>query len=354
MSEAGWESSSDRAVACEGRHRRPPHGPVLRRRDFLAALAGAGACASSARAAPRAAPVIGYLYAGALGSHPDSEAAFWKGLAELGYARGRNVGVEVRAADNDLSRLPELAGDLVRRQVNVIYVPASGPALFAAKRATTTIPIVFVNSGDPIRLNYVTSLSRPGGNVTGVSDFGDELAAKRLELIKLLVPAISRVGIIAPRGYTGLAREVERARAMAPALSLETTESFVANLQEVEAAFAAFARDRIDAVSFTPGPLFSGQREQVVALAARYRLPAIYPFAEFPEVGGLMSYGISATERSFEGGRYTGLILNGANPGDLPVRRLTKFRLVINAGTARTLGLTIPPQVLAVADEVIG
>jgi ABC-type uncharacterized transport system substrate-binding protein len=325
----------------------------MRRREFLAAAAGALACAPRARAAQPADPVIGYLYAGGAGTHPESEAAYWKGLAELGYVKGRNVGVEMRAADNDLRRLPDMARDLVRRQVNVIFVPASGPALFVAKAATTTIPIVFVNSGDPIRLGYVTSLSRPGGNVTGVSDFGDELAAKRLELIKLLVPTISRIGILAPRNYSGLAREVARAREMAPSLSLETVERFVADLPEVEAAFAAFARDRVDGVCFTPGPLFSGQRERIVALAARYRLPAIYAFAEFPESGGLMSYGISITERSYEGGRYTGLILNGANPGDLPVRRLTKFRLVINMRTARTLGLAVPPQVLAVADEVV-
>jgi len=336
-----------------GRGMRVAGGARMRRRDVLAAVAAVAAGTTQSRAAPKADPVIGYLYAGTPGSHPESEAAFWKGLADLGYAKGRNVGVEMRAADNDLRRLPDFARDLVRRQVRVIYVPASGPALFVAKAATTTIPIVFVNSGDPIRLGYVESLSRPGGNVTGVSDFGDELAAKRLELIKLLVPAISRVGILAPRNYAGLAREVAHAREIAPALSLETVERFVADLPEVEAAFASFARDGVDVVCVTPSPLFSGQRQRIVALAAQYRLPAIYPFAEFPQAGGLMSYGISFTERSYEGGRYTGLILNGANPGDLPVRRLTKFRLVINMRTARTLGLAIPPQVLAVADEVV-
>jgi putative tryptophan/tyrosine transport system substrate-binding protein len=326
----------------------------MRRRDFLVGVAGGLACSPRARAARPRDPVIGYLYAGSLDASPDAQAAFWKGLAELGYTRGRNVSVEVRAADNDLSRLPELARDLVRRQVSIIYVPASGPALFAAKAATTTIPIVFVNSGDPIRMGYVPSLSRPGGNVTGVSDFGDELAAKRLELIKLLVPTISRIGILAPRNYAGLAREVAHAREIAHTLSLDTVECFVTDLHEVEAALESFAQDRVDGLCFTPSPLFFGQRERIVALAARYRLPAIYSFSEFPQAGGLMSYGISATDRSYEGGRLTGLILNGANPGDLPVRRLTKFRLVINLRTARTLGLTIPPQVLAVADEVIG
>jgi putative ABC transport system substrate-binding protein len=325
----------------------------MRRRDFLAAIAGTLACSSSSRAARRPNPVIGYLFAGSLGPDPDGQPAFWQGLAELGFVRGRNVDVEYREAKNDVRRLPDLARDLVRRQVSVIFVPASGPALFAAKAATTTIPIVFVNSGDPIRMGYVASLSRPGGNVTGVTDFGDELAAKRLDLIKQLVPAAARIGILAPRNYAGLAREVEHARELAPALSLQTVESFVVDLQEVDAALASFVQDRVDGVCFTPGPMFFGQREQVVALVARYRLPAIYPFIEFAQAGGLMSYGISVTERTHEAGRYAGLILNGANPAELPVRRLTQFRLVINSSTARQLGLTVPARVLALADEVI-
>jgi putative ABC transport system substrate-binding protein len=331
----------------------PGRGGRVRRREFLAAIAGTLACAPGSRAAQRPDPVIGYLYAGSLGADPDGQPAFWQGLAELGYARGRNVGVEYREAHNDVSRLPELARELVRRDVSIIFVPASGPALFAAKAATATIPIVFVNSGDPIRMGYVKSLSRPGGNVTGVSDFGDELSAKRLELLKQLVPTASRIGILAPRNYAGLAREVAHARELAPALSLETVASFVVDLQEIDAAFASFAQDRVDGVCFTPGPLFFSQREQIVALVARYRLPAIYSFIEFAEVGGLMSYGISVTERSYEAGRYIGLILNGANPADLPVRRLTKFQLTINLGAARALGLTVAAQLLAITDRVI-
>jgi putative ABC transport system substrate-binding protein len=325
----------------------------MRRRDFLAAIAGTLVCAPGVRAAQRPDPVIGYLYAGSLGANLDGEAAFWQGLAELGYAKGRNISVEYREAQNDVRRLPDLARDLVRRQVSVIFVPASGPALFAAKAATATIPIVFVNSGDPIRMGYVTSLSRPGGNVTGVSDFGDELAAKRLEFIKLLVPSAARIGILTLRNNAGLALEVAHARELAPSLSLETVEAFVVNLQEIDAAFASFAQARVDGVCFTPGPLFYGHRERIVALAARYRLPAVYPFVEYADVGGLMTYGISVTERSYEAGRYTGLVLNGANPAELPVRRLTKFRLVINLSTARTLGLTVPARLLAIADRVI-
>ena len=325
----------------------------MRRRDFLAAFAGVAAFPRPARAAQRSDPVIGYLYAGPPGTNRDDQAAFWQGLAELGYERGRNVKVEFRAAQDDASRLPALARDLVRRQVSVIYVPASGPALFAVKAATTTIPTVFANSADPVQLGFVASLSRPGGNVTGVTDFGNELSGKRVELMKQLVPAASRIGILAPRNYKGLASEVAHAREAAAALSLETVASFVGSLQEIDATLASFAQDRMDGVYLTPAPLFFTEREQVVALVDRYRLPAIHSYAEFPRIGGLMSYGISVTERQYEAGRYVGLILNGANPAELPIRRLTKFQLVINMRTARALGLSVPASFLALTDEVI-
>jgi len=326
----------------------------MRRREFLAAAAGAFACTARSRAAERADPVIGYLFAGSRRADQDNSTdAYWKGLAELGYVKGQNVEVEYRAADNDLSRLPELAQDLVRRQVSVIYVPATGPALFAAKAATTTIPIIFVNSGDPIRMGYVTSLNRPGGNVTGVTDFGDELSAKRLELLKQLVPSTSRIGILAPRNYKGLTLEIAHAREIVRALSLETVLSEVTSLPEIEAALASFAQDRVDGIYVTPGPLFFVLREQVVALMTRLRLPAIYSFSEFTAVGGLMTYGISVADRSYEAGRYTGLVLKGANPAELPVRRLTKFDLALNLSAARTIGLTVPASFLALTDRVI-
>jgi len=327
-------------------------GSIMKRREFLAALAGAAAC-PRAYAAQRSDPVIGYLYAGPPRANHEDAAPFWRGLAELGYERGRNVDVEFRAAQNDVSRLPELARDLVRRQVSVIYVPASGPAMVAAKAETTTIPIVFANSADPVQLGFAASFSRPGGNVTGVTDFGNELSAKRLELMKELVPAASRIGILAPRNYKGQASDVARAIAAAPALSFETVASFAGSLQEIDAALASFAQDRADAVYFTPAPLFFTQREQAVALVARYRLPAIYSYAEFCRVGGLMSYGISASERQYEAGRYVGLVLNGAHPAELPIRRLTKFQLVINMRTAKALGLSVPASFLALTDEVV-
>ncbi len=350
MSEAGQESLPDQASVREPR-RRPAarRGSMMRRRDFLAAVAGAAACSPPSRAAQRGDPVIGYLYHSSLVDEP---IMFWKALADRGYVRGRNLRVELREAHDDASRLPDLARDLVRRQVSVIVVPSSGPALFAAKAATDSIPIVFVNSGDPIRMGYVASLSRPGGNVTGVTDFGVELSAKRLELIKLLVPTASRIGILVTN-YPGLVREFAHAPDNAAGLSIETVESVIGKQQEIDAAFAAFAENRLDGICVTPSPIFFGQRAQIVALAARYRLPAIYSYIQFPRIGGLMSYGTDLAERSYEAGVYTALILDGANPAELPVHRLTKFKLVLNMSTVRALGLTVPARFLALTDEVI-
>jgi putative ABC transport system substrate-binding protein len=327
----------------------------VRRRDFLAGLAGAAACSMPSRAAPRRDPVIGYLYAGTIADSPRSAMdAFWRGLAELGYTRGRNVGIEFREAQNDLSRLPELTQDLIGRQVSVLVVPGSGQAARAAKAATSTIPIVFGSAGDPIRLGLAASLNRPGANATGVTDFGNALSAKRLELAKLLVPTASRFALLIARRYEGIEGELANAREGAPLLSLETVESVVEDQQGIGAAFAAFAEKRADGVCLIPSGLFLNQRQQIVALAARYRLPAVYPFIEFPQAGGLMSYGTSLSERAYQMGIYAGLVLNGANPAELPVRRLSRFELVLNVSTAKALGLTVPARLLAIADQVIG
>jgi putative ABC transport system substrate-binding protein len=323
----------------------------MRRRDFLAAIAGATACPALGRAAQPRDPVIGYLYHSSLPTTLDGE-PFWKALAERGYVRGRNLKVEFREAHDDASRLPELARDLVRREVSVIVVPSSGPALFAAMRATDSIPIVFSNSGDPLRLGYVMSLSRPGGNVTGISDFGVELSAKRLELMKLLVPTVSRIGILVTN-YPGLVREFAHPHENDAGLAIETVVSVIGKQQEIDPAFAAFAEAHLDGICLTPSPLFFGQRAQIVALAARYRLPAVYPYIQFPRIGGLMSYGTNLSERSYQTGVYTGLILDGVSPADLPVHRLSKFELAINTTTARALGLTIPANFLALTDDVI-
>jgi len=326
-------------------------GECMRRRDFLAGLAGAATWPLPAHAAKPRDAVIGYLSQSTL---LDDPTMFWKALADHGYVRGRNLRVELRDAHEDVSRLPELARELVRLPVNVIVVPSSGPALFAAKHATSTIPIVFVNSGDPIRLHYVTALSRPGGNITGVSDFGVELSAKRLELLKLLVPTVSRVAIMIQRDLPGLVPEIEAVRKSASPLGGETLVSTLGNEQDIDAAFAEFGQRRVDGVCVTPSPVFFRQRAQIVALAARYRLPAVYPYIHFPRAGGLMSYGTDVGQRSYEAGVVTARILDGANPGELPVWRLTKFELVLNMSTAKALGLAVPADFLALTDRVIG
>jgi putative ABC transport system substrate-binding protein len=327
----------------------------MRRRDFLAAIAGATTALRRAHAEQRPDPVIGYLYAGSFAGLPDSvRNAFWQALAESGYVRGRNVSIELRQAHNDLSRLPDLALELVRRGVSVIIVPGSMEALAAARSATSTIPIIFNNAAtDPVRGGIVASLSHPGGNVTGITDFGSVLSGKRLELIKLLVPTASRVGLLMTPITPDNRIELTYAQDGARALSLETTVAIADSQQKIDAAFAAFAEKRVDAVCVIPTSLFFDRRAQVVALAARHRLPAVYWHSLYPEIGGLMSYGASFVARAYQLGVYTGLVLNGAKPADLPVRRLSRFELVVNMTTARALGLTVPARLLAVTDRVI-
>jgi ABC-type uncharacterized transport system substrate-binding protein len=327
----------------------------MRRRDFLAAVAGSAVGSPPSRAAQRRDPVIGYLYAGSLAGLPDDvKKAFWQALAEFGYERGRNVSIEFRQAHNDLSRLPELALDLVRRGVSVIIVPGSMEAVDAARSATTSIPIIFSNAAtDPVRAGLVASLSRPGGNITGIADFGSVLSAKRLELMKLLVPDASRIGILMTPVNPATAPELAYAQEGARALSLEAMVVIAGSHWEIDAAFAVLAENRVDAACVIPTSLFSDRRAQIVALAARHRVPTVYPHNGYAEVGGLMSYGISFAERAYQIGVYTGLILNGANPADLPVRRLSKFELVINLSAAKALGLTVPTRFLALTDRVI-
>jgi putative ABC transport system substrate-binding protein len=332
----------------------PAAGGHMRRRAFLAAVAGALACAGGARAAQRPDPVIGFLYAGSFGGFPDVSKAFWRGLGEFGYVKGRNVGAVLREARNDLSRLPELALDLVRSAVSVIVVPGSVEAVLAARSATADIPIVFDNGvTDPVRAGFVASLSRPGGNVTGIANFGGTLSAKRLDLVKLLVPDASRVGILITPISPVTAVELANAQAGARALSLESIVVTADSRQEIDAAFAVLAEKRVDAVCVIPSLLLFDRRAQLAELAARHRLPAVYPFVEFVRSGGLMSYGARLTERTYQVGLYTGLILNGANPADLPVRRVTNFELALNMRAASEISLTVPPRFLALADEVI-
>jgi len=326
----------------------------MRRRDFLAVIGGAATWPRLTTAEPRHVPTIGYLDAGSLAqTRRENADAFRRGLAETGYAEGRNVTFEYREAKGDLARLPELARDLVRRQVDVIMVPGSGVAVQAAKAATATIPIVFSNGGNPVQSGLVASLSHPGGNITGVADFGIALSAKRLELIKLLLPAASAVAYLAVRSQPQAAGEIANAQEGARALGMDVLVHWVGTIEETDAAFAMFAEKRVDAVCLVTNVMFFANRERVVGLAARYRLPTVYPFIQYTQSGGLMSYGSSLTERAHQAGVYVGLILNGQKPADLPIRRLTKFELAINMTTAKTLGLTVPARLLALTDQVI-
>jgi putative tryptophan/tyrosine transport system substrate-binding protein len=331
----------------------------MRRRDVLAAIAGAAASPrlAFAQQAPqqRRVPTIGYLDAGSLAeSEQENAVAFRQGLAETGYVEGRNVAFEFREAKGDLALLPQLARDLVRREVDVILAPGSGVAAQAAKAATSTIPIVFSNAGNPVKSGLVASLSRPGGNVTGVADFGIELSAKRLELAKLLIPSASVVAFLAVRNQPQAGREIANAQEGARSLGIEVLVLWVSTVDEIDAAFASLAQRRVDALCLVTNLLFFSNRQRIIALAARYRLPTVYPFIQYAQSGGLMSYGSSLTARAHQAGVYVGLILNGQKPGELPIRRLTSFELAINMTTARALGLAVPASFLALTDKVIG
>jgi putative ABC transport system substrate-binding protein len=325
----------------------------MRRRDFLAIVGGAATWSRLAKAEQRRVPTIGYLYAGSLAEGQDNLEAFRQGLAETGYVEGQNVTFEYREAKDNLALLPELARDLVHRQVDVILAPGSGAATLAAKAATSTIPIVFSNAGNPSQSGLVASLSHPGGNITGVADFGIGLSAKRLELIKLLIPAASVVAYLAVRNQPQAAREIAHAQEDARALGIDTFVLWVSSIEEINEAFATFSEKRVDALCLVTNALFFGHRERVIGLAARYHLPTVYPFIQYTQSGGLMSYGSSLMERAHQAGIYVGLILNGQKPADLPVRRLTKFELAINMTTAKALGLTVPARLLALTDKVI-
>ncbi len=328
----------------------------MRRRHFLATIAAAATSLPtwppSARAQQRS-RTIGYLYSGELAANAAGVDAFRRGLGDMGYVEGRNVTIEFREAGNDVARVPALLRDLVGRHVDVLVVPGSMPTALAAKAATAEIPIVFSIAGDPVETGLVASLNRPGGNVTGITDFGNELSAKRLELMKLLAPATSRIALLVTPNNSRAAGEVANAREGACALGLDVVVLAANSAAEIDAAFATLAEQRTDAFSLVPSTLFLNNRSQIVALAARYRVPGAYPFIQFAEIGGLMSYGLDLTERNYQAGRYAGLILGGTNPADLPVHRLTRFELALNTTTAKALGLTVPARFLVLADKVL-
>jgi putative tryptophan/tyrosine transport system substrate-binding protein len=327
----------------------------LERREFITLLGGgAVAWPLVARAQQPAMPVIGFLNAQSLSGFTEQLRGFRQGLKDAGYVEGENVAVEYAWAENQMDRLPALAADLVRRRVAVITATGGPPAVLAAKAATTIIPIAFITGDDPVRLGFVTNLARPGGNLTGISFFNAELAAKRLELLRELVPAGARVAVLVNPAIAAVTeatlRDLEPA---ARAMGLQIQVLTASTNREIDAAFASFARERPDALFVGPGAFFLSRRVQVAHLATHHAVPATYAERDYVEVGGLMSYGASLTDAYRQMGVYTGRILKGAKPADLPVLRATKFELVINHQTARTLGITVPPTLLATADEVI-
>jgi len=324
----------------------------MRRRELLLLLVGAVIAPRTLRAQQKTMPVIGYLSLASPGSNAANVAAFRQGLGEAGFVEGQNVTIEYRWAEGRNDRLPELAADLVGRKVDVICADGT-PSILAAKAATSTIPIVLVGGGDPVAAGVVASLARPGGNLTGVTFMIPELMAKRIELLSELVPQARLIALLVNPNNAGnesIIREVQEA-ARAKGLQLHILRA--ATESEIDEAFATLVSLHVGAFVLGPDPFLNSRREQLVGLAARYAVPAVYQWREFAAAGGLISYGSSLTAALRLSGMYVGRILKGARPADLPVQQPTTFELVVNLKTAKELGLTVPPSILARADEVI-
>ena len=325
----------------------------MRRRDFIIVLAGAMTAAAVVRAQQKAMPVIGFLGSTSPGPYAPFVAAFRQGLSETGYVEGQNVAIEYRWAEGRYDRLPALAADLVSRKVDVIAASGGEVSAFAAKNATSTIPILFI-AGDATAAGLVASLARPGGNLTGVSILADELMAKRLELLSELVPQARVIALLVNPNEGRIAERIIRGvqeAARAKGVLLHILKAGTEN--EIDAAFATLVQLHAGALLVGAGPFFASQRDRLVALASRHAIPAMYELREFAAASGLTSYGPSLTGIYRQVGIYVGKILNGAKPGDLPVQQPTKFELVVNLKAAKALGLTVPHSILARADEVI-
>jgi putative tryptophan/tyrosine transport system substrate-binding protein len=325
----------------------------VRRRQFISLLGGAAAWPLAARAQQPAMAVIGLLHPGSPEANARYVAGFRKGLAETGHVEGRNVSIEYRWGDGEVSRLPELAADLVRRAVSVIVTPGGVAAAITAKAATATIPIVFVIGVDPVQADLVVSLNRPGGNVTGITSMNSGLAAKQLGLLHQLLQRDARFAVLVnssnPRSRLALADVQAAAAAMGQPLDIVTATTN----REIIPAFTEAVQKRADAILISPDPLFTSRPVQLATLAARHAMPAIYALREFAEGGGLISYGSNFTDMFRQAGTYVARILKGEKPADLPILQATKFELVINVQTAEALGLAVPATLLALADEVI-
>jgi putative tryptophan/tyrosine transport system substrate-binding protein len=325
----------------------------VKRREFITLIGVAAAWPLAARAQQPAMPVVGFLHGGSPGTRAPLVAAFLKGLNETGYVEGRNVVMKYSWADDQNGRLPALAADLVRAHVAVIAAVGGKPSAFAAKGATLSIPIVFIAGSDPVTAGLVRSMARPGGNITGVNMFTIELQAKRLGLLHELVPAASIIVQFVDPNFPpsdSIASEVEKA---AHALGLHVIVLKTSSEHDIDAAFATMVQVQASALLVGAGPFFNSRRNQIVALAARHAIPAVYEFRDSALAGGLMSYGTSLADAYRQSGVYTGRILKGEQPADMPVLQPTQFELVLNLKTAKALGLTIPPGVLAIADDVI-
>jgi putative ABC transport system substrate-binding protein len=325
----------------------------MRRREFIALLGGATvAWPLAARAQQPAVPVIGFLSSSALADRARYLPAFRQGVRETGYVEGQNVVIEYRWAQDQHDVLPDLAADLVRRQVTVIAAHDT-PSSIVAKAATTTIPIVFAGGGDAVELGLVASLNRPGGNVTGVTFVNAELGAKLLGLLHELQPGAVRVGVLVDPNYAPTQSFVSDVQAAALSIGKQIEVLEASTGRDIDTAFARLAQKPIDALLVGPGPSLINRRVQLATLATYHRVPAIYSWREAAEVGGLMSYGTSLSDAYRQAGVYTGRILKGEKPADLPVIQSSKFEFVINLNTARAFGLSFPPGLLAIADEVI-
>jgi len=325
----------------------------MRRREFIMLVGGVVTCPLAVRAQQLTMPLVGFLDNRSPDAPTDLVQAFRQGLKDTGYTDGENVAIEYGWSEYQVSRLQELAADLVRRKVAVIAAGSTSTA-FAAKAATTTIPIVFITPDDPVKLGLVTSLARPSGNLTGINWLASELTAKRLELLRELVPGATRIALLVEPNNGRITKTTVRdAEAAAHALGLQIRVLQANTSGEIDAAFATFASDRPDALFVGTSALFNARRIQLVHLASYHRVPATYSGRLYAEAGGLMSYGASVTDAFRQMGVYTGRILKGAKVTDLPVLQSTKVETVINHQTARMLGLTVPDKLLSIADEVI-